>query len=107
MADIGASNWNEVDAFNSTAAPDGWPEGMAPSGVNDSGRAVMGAVKRVFDSPRRLRAAQCLGRLMQRPLVRDGSIGRLPPPLRNWTKARDLRPVARESFRDWWRRTHP
>lgn len=49
MADIGASNWNEADASNSTAAPDGWPEGMAPSGVNDSGRAVMGAVKRWYD----------------------------------------------------------
>lgn len=49
MADIGASNWNEADASNSTAAPDGWPEGMAPSGVNDSGRAMMGAVKRFYD----------------------------------------------------------
>jgi hypothetical protein len=49
MADIGASNWNETDGSNSTAAPDGWPEGMAPSGVNDSGRAMMGAVKRWYD----------------------------------------------------------
>lgn len=47
--DIGASNWNEADASNSTAAPDGWPEGMAPSGVNDAGRAMMGAVKRWYD----------------------------------------------------------
>lgn len=47
--DIAASNWNEADASNSTAAPDGWPEGMAPSGVNDSGRAMMGAVKRWYD----------------------------------------------------------
>jgi len=46
MADIGASNWNATDASNTTAAPDGMPEGMAPSGVNDWGRAVMGAVKR-------------------------------------------------------------
>jgi hypothetical protein len=49
MADIPASNWTEADASNSTAAPDGWPEGMAPSGVNDSGRAMMGAVKRWYD----------------------------------------------------------
>lgn len=47
--DIPASNWTEADASNSTAAPDGWPEGMAPSGVNDSGRAMMGAVKRWYD----------------------------------------------------------
>lgn len=49
MADIAASNWNEADASNSTAAPDGWPEGMAPSGVNDSGRAMMAATKRWYD----------------------------------------------------------
>src|SRR5215470_3877943 len=44
--DIAASNWNETDDNNSTAAPDGWPEGMAPSGINNSGRAMMGATKR-------------------------------------------------------------
>jgi hypothetical protein len=47
--DICASNWNEADAANSSAAPDGWPEGMAPSGVNDSGRAMMGALKRWYN----------------------------------------------------------
>ncbi len=47
--DIAASNWNEVDASNSTAAPDGAPEGMAPSGVNDVLRAHQGAVKRWYN----------------------------------------------------------
>lgn len=46
--DIGASNWNENDIFNTTAAPDGAPEGMAPSGVNDVLRAHQGAVKRWY-----------------------------------------------------------
>lgn len=46
MADIEASNWNEADSSNTTAAPDGAPEGMAPSGVNDVLRAIMGAIKR-------------------------------------------------------------
>ena len=46
MADIEANNWNEADSSNTTAAPDGAPEGMAPSGVNDVIRAIMGAVKR-------------------------------------------------------------
>jgi hypothetical protein len=47
--DIYNSNWTEADDSNSTAAPDGWPEGMAPSGVNNSGRAMMGATKRFVD----------------------------------------------------------
>jgi hypothetical protein len=46
MADIYATNWNETDASNTDAAPDGMPEGMRPSGVNDWGRAVAGALKR-------------------------------------------------------------
>lgn len=47
MADI--STWSPVDASNNQPPPDGWPEGMAPSGVNDSGRALMGAVRRFYD----------------------------------------------------------
>jgi hypothetical protein len=49
MADIAASNWSETDASNTTASPDGMPEGMAPSGVNNWGRAVAGAVKRFWN----------------------------------------------------------
>lgn len=48
MADIGASNWNEDDASNNASAPDGWPEGMPPSGVNNAARAMMGAIKRLY-----------------------------------------------------------
>lgn len=47
--DISQSNWTEADASNSTAAPDGAPEGMFPSGVNDTMRAMMGATKRWYD----------------------------------------------------------
>lgn len=52
--DIAAANWNEDDASNIAAAPDGAPEGMAPSGVNNVLRAMMGATKRWFNwsSPR-------------------------------------------------------
>lgn len=46
--DICAANWNEDDASNVAAAPDGAPEGMAPSGVNNVLRAMMGAVKRSY-----------------------------------------------------------
>lgn len=48
MADIPASNWNETDTSNTTAAPDGAPEGMAPSGINNVLRAHQGAVKRWY-----------------------------------------------------------
>ena len=47
--DIAASNWTEDDNANTTAAPDGAPEGMAPSGVNNVLRAMMGATKRWFN----------------------------------------------------------
>jgi hypothetical protein len=47
--DVSSSNWAEADASNSVAAPNGFPEGMAPSSVNDAARMVMGAVKRFWD----------------------------------------------------------
>ena len=47
--DISQSNWNETDDNNSTAAPDGAPGGMPPSGVNNTMRAMMGAIKRWYD----------------------------------------------------------
>lgn len=49
MSDLGNSVWNETDASNTTAAPDGAPEGMAPSGVNDVLRAHQGALKRWYN----------------------------------------------------------
>ena len=52
-----------------------------------------------------------LARLGQRTIVRGGKIGkagallsRLAPPLGGWTYARDLRPIARTTFREQWRR---
>ncbi len=37
--------WSTTAASNNSAAPDGWPEGMPPSGVNDAGREMMAAIK--------------------------------------------------------------
>lgn len=45
------SAWSQTDASNTDPSPDGWPEGMARSGVNDSGRAVMGGVRRQMEDP--------------------------------------------------------
>jgi L-lactate dehydrogenase complex protein LldF len=67
-------------------------------------RAVFRAMGWVFQAPRRFALAQRLGRLAQRPLLRGGVIRWLPGPLGGWTRGRDLRPVARETFREWWSR---
>lgn len=47
--DLSQASWNESDASNNQAAPDGFPEGMAPSGVNNSARMMMGALKRWYN----------------------------------------------------------
>ena len=50
MPDIGDNTvYSHVDASNSTGTNPGWPEGMAPSRVNDAARALQGAVKRWRD----------------------------------------------------------
>lgn len=49
MADINNAAWSQTDDNNNGGSPSGFPEGMAPSGVNNSERAVMGAVKRWHD----------------------------------------------------------
>jgi hypothetical protein len=48
MTDI--KSWSTAAASNNSASPDGAPEGMAPSGVNDTIREVMAAVRRWFES---------------------------------------------------------
>ncbi|MGA3360672.1 MAG: lactate utilization protein B [Solirubrobacteraceae bacterium] len=65
-------------------------------------RAAFSAVSWIFGSRRRFAAAARLGRVGQWLLVRDGRIMHLPPPLSGWTRSRDLRPLAGQSFRDWW-----
>ena len=66
-------------------------------------RAAMATLAWMFAGRRRFLAATRLGRNLQRPLARGGLIHRLPPPLDAWTRTRDLRPLARRSFREWWR----
>jgi L-lactate dehydrogenase complex protein LldF len=69
----------------------------------DGERIAMRALARTFASRRRYEAAQRIGRLGQWPFARGGKIERLPRPLAAWTEARDLRPLSRQSFREWWR----
>ena len=44
------SSWSATDASNNLTPPDGWPEGMQPSGVNDVGRMMMGAIRRWYNT---------------------------------------------------------
>jgi L-lactate dehydrogenase complex protein LldF len=67
-------------------------------------RLALRIVGWVFGGARRFALAQRLGRTVQRPFVRGGKIARLPRPLGAWTASRDLRPVARETFGEWWDR---
>jgi L-lactate dehydrogenase complex protein LldF len=48
-------------------------------------------------SARRFSLAQRIGRIVQRPLLRAGALS-------PWTRTRDLKPIAPESFREWWKR---
>jgi hypothetical protein len=43
------TNWFETDASNNKGPPNGWPEGMMPSAVNDTARSDKGALKRFWD----------------------------------------------------------
>src|SRR5215469_13121268 len=45
----GTTYWSETDASNDQTAPNGFPEGTAPSAVDDWGRMIMGAVKRFWN----------------------------------------------------------
>jgi hypothetical protein len=49
MADLGSSDYDEIDAGNSSPLPNGFPVGMPPSGVGSSSRANMGAEKRFWN----------------------------------------------------------
>lgn len=47
MSDI--KDWSNTASNNNDTAPDGWPEGMAPSDVNNVGRENMSAVRRWYE----------------------------------------------------------
>ncbi|HEU4702858.1 MAG TPA: LutB/LldF family L-lactate oxidation iron-sulfur protein [Conexibacter sp.] len=68
----------------------------------DPERLAMAAVARAFATRGRYERAQRLARRGQRPFVRGEAIRRLPGALGAWTGARDLPPVASQTFREWW-----
>jgi L-lactate dehydrogenase complex protein LldF len=72
-----------------------WPE-----------RVAMETAAWVFGGRRHLSLAQRLAGVFSRPLTRAGVIRSLPGPLSEWSRTRDLKPPARQTFRTWWRREH-
>ena len=64
-------------------------------------RTVMRLAAWTFSGARRFALAERLGAAA---MSGDRPIHRLPPPLSAWTRTRDLKPPARETFRSWWRR---
>jgi hypothetical protein len=49
MSDI--KDWSTTAASNNANPPDGFPEAMAPSDVNNSAREIMAAVRTYYDEP--------------------------------------------------------
>ena len=41
-------SWSSTAASNNSASPDGWPEAMAPSGINNSARENMAAIAKWY-----------------------------------------------------------
>ena len=64
---------------------------------------AMRFLAKVFADPERYEQAQRLGRFGQRFVARRGFIEHLPGPLAGWTAMRDVYPVAKQTFREWWR----
>lgn len=75
------------------AGQNGWPD---PEGL------AMKFLAHVFADRSRFERAQKVGRLGQRFLMRQGVIERLPGQLGGWTAMRDVYPVAKQTFREWW-----
>jgi L-lactate dehydrogenase complex protein LldF len=67
-----------------------------------SERVVFGGLGRLLRRPALYRAAVRLGRLLQRPFVRRGVIRRVPLVFGDWTRTRDLPPVAARTFQERW-----
>lgn len=70
----------------------------------DPENAAMKIMARNFSDRRLYEASQKLARIGQWPLARSGAIHRLPGRLSGWSSVRDLKPVPKQSFREWWKK---
>jgi L-lactate dehydrogenase complex protein LldF len=72
---------------------------IAPAGE----RLLFRAFRRLLMSPAAFALSARVGRVLQKPFARDGRVGRLPFFFENWTRTRDLPPVAAKTFRERWK----
>jgi L-lactate dehydrogenase complex protein LldF len=68
-----------------------WPE-----------RVIFDVLAWLLQRPGLYRLSASMGRLLQRPFVRAGAIRRLPLFFGQWTRTRDLPPVAARTFQERW-----
>jgi L-lactate dehydrogenase complex protein LldF len=73
------------------------------SGKLSAENIAMQMAAAAFQSRSRYEAAQRLARMGQTIFRRDGQLVNLPGMAGGWTRFRDLRPIPKESFRDWWK----
>jgi L-lactate dehydrogenase complex protein LldF len=69
----------------------------------------MQGAKALFQHPRLYEIAQSAAQRGQSLFTHDHHLANLPGLAAEWTKFRDLRPLPKESFREWWKtheRTH-
>jgi L-lactate dehydrogenase complex protein LldF len=59
--------------------------------------------ERTMKRPAAYKMSGRVGKLAQKPVGRDGSIGPLPSPTGPWTNSRDLPQLAEKSFRQLWK----
>jgi len=65
-------------------------------------RVAFTLLSRLLRHPRLYRLAARAGRLLQRPFAGSGRVSRLPRFFGEWTRTRDLPPVASRTFQERW-----
>ncbi|MFH5833684.1 LutB/LldF family L-lactate oxidation iron-sulfur protein [Halalkalibaculum sp. DA384] len=63
----------------------------------------MKLMARAFKKRSRYERAQKIARVGQGFFERDGTISKLPGQLSGWTAMRDLKPIPKQTFREWWK----
>nr|WP_245212751.1 LutB/LldF family L-lactate oxidation iron-sulfur protein [Rhodohalobacter sp. SW132] len=69
----------------------------------DSTHVGMRLMARAFRSRKRYERLQKIGQTGQKLFEKDGMISKLPGELSKWTDFRDLKPIPKQTFREWWR----